>query len=200
MNYSNETMNTENIQNLLSEKCKKRKAGEELHVSEDESDPSFPRFLVISSKDVTPIKYSIFAVQNFIQCDVGEVKEAKKLRNGTILLEVKTKHQATKALAMTIWFDTKITVTTHRSLNTCRGVIRSRDLRDGEDAEVLSGLASQGVTALKHIMRRNGDKYEPSNTFILTFSAPTPPPFVRAAYMRIPVELFVPNPLRFFKC
>ena len=49
-------------------------------------------------------------------------------------------------------------------------------------------------------MRRNGDKNEPSNTFILTFSAPTPPPFVRASYMRIPVELFVPNPLRCFKC
>ena len=101
---------------------------------------------------------------------------------------------------MTIWFDTKITVTPHRSLNTCRGVIRCRDLRDCEDAEVLSGLASQGVIALKHIMRRNGDQYEPSNTFILTFSSPTPPPFVRAAYMRVPVELFVPNPLRCFKC
>ena len=49
-------------------------------------------------------------------------------------------------------------------------------------------------------MRRNGDQYEPSNTFILTFSSPTPPPFVRAAYMRVPVELFVPNPLRCFKC
>ena len=177
-----------------------RKAGEELHVSEDESDPSFPRFLVISSKDATPIKYSISAVQKFVQCGVMEVKEAKKLRNGTVLLEVKTKQQATKALAMTIWFDTEITVTRHRSLNTCRGVIRCRDLRDCEDAEVMSGLALQGVTALKHIMRRNGDKYEPSCTFILTFSAPTQPPFVRAAYMRIPVEIFVPNPLRCFKC
>ena len=76
---------------------------------------------------------------------------------------------------MTIWFDTEITVTPHWSLNTCRGVIRCRDLHDCEDAEVLSGLALQGVTAVKHIMRRNGDKNKPSNTFILTFSAPTPP-------------------------
>ena len=200
MNQNKQTMTTENQTNLPSEKNKKRKAGEELHISEDESDSSFPRFLVIASKDATPIKYSIFAVQKFIQCGVGEVKEAKKLRNGTVLLEVKTKQQATKALDMTVWFDTEITVTPHRSLNTCRGVIRCRDLRECDDAEVLSGLASQGVTALKHIMRRNGDITEPTNTFILTFSAPTPPKFVRAAYMRIPVELFVPNPLRCFKC
>ena len=93
-------MNTKNIQNLLSEKSKEREAGEELHVSEGESDPSFSRFLVISSKDATPIKYSIFAVQKFTQCGVGEVKEAKKLRNGTVLLEVRTKQQATQALAI----------------------------------------------------------------------------------------------------
>ena len=97
---------------------------------------SFPRFLVIASKDSTPIKYSIFAIQKFIQCGVGEVKEAKKLSNGTVLLEVKTKQQAMKALGMTVWFDTEITVTPHRSLNTSRGVIRCRDLRDCDDAEV----------------------------------------------------------------
>lgn len=200
MNHNKQNMTTETQLNQPSDKTKKRKAGEELHMSEDESDSSFPRFLVIASKDSTPIKYSIFAIQKFIQCGVGEVKEAKKLRNGTVLLEVKTKQQAMKALGMTVWFDTEITVTPHRSLNTSRGVIRCRDLRDCDDAEVLSGLASQGVTALKHIMRRSGSNTEPSNTFILTFSAPTPPKFVRAAYLRIPVELFVPNPLRCYKC
>ena len=49
-------------------------------------------------------------------------------------------------------------------------------------------------------MIKKGDKSEPSNTFISTFSAPTPPKFVKAAYLRIPVDVFVPNPLRCYKC
>jgi len=49
-------------------------------------------------------------------------------------------------------------------------------------------------------MRRKDDNNEPTNTFILTFATPTPPKFVKAAYLRIPVELFVPNPLRCYQC
>ena len=42
---------------------------------------------------------------------------------------------------------------------------------------------------LKHILMKKGETTEPTNTFILTFSLPTPPKFVKAAHMRIPVDL-----------
>ena len=67
----------------------------------------------LPTNDNQPIKYNIFAVQKFVQCGVGDVKSAKKLRNGTVLIEVSTKEQAQKALNMTTWFDTPITVTAH---------------------------------------------------------------------------------------
>ena len=180
---------------------KKRKQSSQLVISdEDENSLTFPRYLIASANDNQPIKYNIFAIQKFVQCGVGDVKSAKKLRNGTVLIEVSTKEQAQKALNMTTWFDTPITVTAHRSLNTSRGVIRCRDLRDCDDADVLNALSSQGVVEVKHIFTKRNDKLEPTNTFILTFNLPSPPKAIKAAYMKIDVELYIPNPLRCYKC
>ena len=169
-------------------------------VSEDENDVTFPRFLVVAGKDDQPIKYSIFAIQKFLQCGIGDVKTAKKLQNGNVLVEVTTKKESDRALQMTNWFDTPISVTPHRSLNTSRGVIRCREFRDCEDGEVVDALQSQGVTAVKHIMANRDGKMEPTNTFILTFNLPTPPKAVKAAYMKLTVEQFIPNPLRCYNC
>lgn len=171
-----------------------------LSSDEDENDIHFARFFVISATDGQPIKYNIFAIQKFIQCGVGDVKIAKKLQNGTVLLEVTSKEQAKKATAMNNWFDTPITVTPHRSLNSSRGVLRCREFRDCTDDEVLSALRSQGVTSVKHIMTKRNDKLEPTNTFILSFNMPIPPKVLKAAYLKLDVELYIPNPLRCYKC
>jgi len=179
---------------------RKRQAIDSITLSEDDADESFPRFLVVEAISGNPIDYSIFTIQKLLQCAVGNVKTAKKLRSGAVLIEVDNKRMASRALDMKNWLNTEVKVSPHRSLNSCRGVIRCRDFKDCADDEVLDALRSQGVTSVKHIMIKKGDKSEPSNTFILTFSAPTPPKFVKAAYLRIPVDVFVPNPLRCYKC
>jgi hypothetical protein len=168
--------------------------------SEEETDISFPHFLVAEAIDKSPIKLSIFTIQKLLQCGVGNVKSAKKLRNGSVLIEVESQLMATRALAMANWLGTDIRVSAHRSLNSSRGVIRCRDLRDCSDEEVLEALRSQAVIGIKHVQAKKDGKLEPTNTFILNFSTPAPPKFVRAAYMRIPVEIYVPNPLRCFNC
>ena len=116
-----------------------------------------------------------------------------------MLIEVNSKQQAGNALKMTTWVDVPIKVTPHRSLNSSKGVIRSRDLRDCDEAEVLDALRPEGVTHIKHITSKRGGAVYPTNTFILTFNKPCPPN-VKAAYLSIPVETFVPNPLRYFNC
>jgi len=181
--------------------AKRRRQDEVLPISDDDAtDLTFPRFLVVSANDGQPIKYSVFAIQKILQCAVGDVKTAKKLYNGSVLIEVSTKQESSKALTMSTWIDTPITVTAHRSLNSCRGVIRCRDFRDCSNDEILDALRSQGVTAVKHIIAKKNGKDEPTNTFILTFNLPTPPKSVKAAYLKIAVETFVPNPLRCYNC
>jgi len=56
----------------------------------------------------------------------------------------------------------------------------------------MDALRSQGVIDVKHIQAKKDNKLQPTNTFILTFSTPTPPKSIKAAYMRIVVELYVP--------
>jgi hypothetical protein len=49
------------------------------------------------------------------------------------------------------------------------------------------------------MFNKNGVKH-PTNTFVLTFGKPSTPKFVKVAYLKIPVEMFIANPLRYFNC
>ena len=187
---------------------KKRLAENSLLLSDEEiADNSFAVFLVVETIDQQPLSLSIFAIQKILKCAVGDVKSAKKLRNGAVLLEVTSKTQSERALSMNQWVNPNdinkpihIKVTPHRSLNSSKGVIRCRDLRDCSNEEILDALSSEGVTHVKHIMSKRETSVLPTNTFILTFGKPTPPKYIRVAYLNIPVEPFVPNPLRCFNC
>jgi hypothetical protein len=178
----------------------KKRKGDAISSPDENDNNLFSKFLVITAGDKEPIKFSIFVVQKLLKCAVGDVPCAKKLANGSILLEVASKAQERSALAMKQWVDVPITVTPHRSLNSSRGVIRCREFRDCDDSEVMDALRSQGVSEVKHIFAKRNDKNEPTNTFILTFNSPTPPKYVKAAYMKIVVDPYIPNPLRCYQC
>ena len=98
-------MDSTNHQPEPNEKSKKRKSTDPIHLSEDDSDVLFPHFLVVETTNETPIGFSIFTIQKILQCAVGNVKSAKKLRNGVVLFEVDSKQMATRALAMTNWLN-----------------------------------------------------------------------------------------------
>ena len=57
-----------------------------------------------------------------------------------------------------------------------------------------------GVTAASIIHVRDGDSRRRTNTVILTFASPQPPKHITAGYLRVPVEPYIPNPLRCFNC
>lgn len=179
---------------------KKRRADDSLIVSDDDSSSNYPTFLVVEPAEGHTINISIFGIQKLLKCAVGDVKSAKKLRNGCVLIEVASKAQAESALKMTIWIDTPLKVSAHRSLNTCKGIIRCRDLRDCSEEEVLEDLSHEGVTQVKHIYTKRNGASIPTNTFVLTFNRPVLPKSVKAAYCHLQVEPFIPNPLRCFNC
>jgi hypothetical protein len=142
-----------NQPNANDRKRQKRVADESIVLSDDDNDGNFPSFIVVEAADGQPIKYSIFAIQKLLKCAVGEVKSAKKLRNGAVLIEVTSKAQADKALKMTTWVDVQVKVSPHRSLNMSKGIIRCRDLRDCSDEEVLDALRPEVVTMLNIFFR-----------------------------------------------
>ena len=78
-----------------------------------------------------------------------------------------------------------INVTPRTTLNSSKGVVRSKDLEGVSEEEICENLSSQGITSVKRIkVRRN-------NTLILTFSTPTLPDSVKAGYLRIPVVPYI---------
>jgi hypothetical protein len=160
----------------------------------------FPTYLVAEATDGSPIKLTIFGIQKLLNSAVGLIKSAKKLRSGSVLIEVSNQSQADRALKMTTWIDQPIKVTPHRSLNSSRGVIRCPQFKECDDEEVLYELKPQGVTSLKRFQIKKNGKMIPTGTFILNFNTPTPPKRVTAAYMSIAVEPFVPGPLRCYNC
>lgn len=182
---------------------KKRKVAHELFSSDsdDNDQQHFAQYLIVEPLDAAkPIKYSIFAIQKILLSAVGSVKSARKLRSGAVLIEVTSRAQYCNAMKMQMWVDIPVKVSEHRSLNSCRGVIRCRDFRDCDDTEVLEALRPEGVTDIKHIKTKRNGELQPTNTFILTFNRPQLPKSVRAAYMNISVEMYIPNPLRCYNC
>jgi hypothetical protein len=162
---------------------------------------AWPRFLVIgSSNDEALKKLSPFAIQKGLIGLAGEPKSVKKLRNGSLLIECLTEAHSKCLLKSTVLCNVPINVTPHSSLNTSKGVIRSRDLEGVEDEEICENLSSQDVTSVKRIKIRRNNELIPTNTLILTFNKPTLPQSVKAGYLNIPVEPYIPNPLRCFKC
>jgi hypothetical protein len=130
----------------------------------------------------------------------GRREKCQKLRSGAVLIEVTSKAQADKALKMTNWIDVPVKVSPHRSLSMSKGIIRCRDLHDCSDDEILDALMPEGVTNVKHIFSNKNGIKSPTNTFVLSFAKPSAPKYVKAAYLKIPVEMFIPNPLRCFNC
>jgi hypothetical protein len=65
---------TSNPQTTSERKRQKCLADESIVLSDDDNDGNFPSFIVV---DGQPIKYSIFAIQKFLKCAVGDVKSAK---------------------------------------------------------------------------------------------------------------------------
>ncbi|XP_041350995.1 uncharacterized protein LOC121369978 [Gigantopelta aegis] len=162
---------------------------------------NWPRFLVISSTDDRALKkLSPFAIQKGLVGLVGEPKNVTKIKNGSLLVECSTEKHSKCLLKSTILANIRIIVLPHTSLNSSKGVIRCRDLEGVSDEEICDNLTSQDVTVVRRIKVRRNNELVPTNTFILTFSTPTLPHSIKAGYLNIPVEPFIHNPLRCFKC
>ena len=108
--------------------------------------------------------------------------------------------QASNLLSNKTFFNKPVKIYPHKSLNTCKGVVRCRELSYCDPDEILSNLKSQGVREVKRIsVSRNGTRRD-TNTYILTFASPNLPSSIKIGFLNVKVDVYVPNPLRCFKC
>ena len=126
---------------------------------------NWPRFLVVeSSSDNLPLsKLSPFAVQKGFQVVAGTLKNIKRLRDGSFLVEYGKRAQAPKKLLQTNRFiDRPVRVSIHKTLNSSQGVIRCQDLADMTEVDIQDELKDQCWT--KWQWRRRG-RWSPPTLF-----------------------------------
>ena len=164
---------------------------------------SFPSFIVIESEvENKPMsKVSPFIIEKQIQSILGTPQSVKKLRNGNLLVECKTKKQSDNLLKNKLFFGIKVKVYAHSTLNSCKGIIRCRDLANCESLEeIKTNLKQKRVTDVYRIKtKRNGILLD-TDTYILTFDTPVLPESIYINYEKNKVQPYIPNPLRCFKC
>ena len=164
---------------------------------------NFSRFIIIKSSDSEkPItKLSPFVIQKTLQSILGTPKSVKKLKDDTLLVECSTMQQTKNLLGHKQFFGLGVFIKPHPTLNSSKGVIRCRDLACCESLdEITTNLKSQAVSAVKRISIKRDEKIIQTNTYILTFSTSVLPTNIKIGYENVPVSVYVPNPLRCFRC
>ena len=162
----------------------------------------WPRFLLVhgTSDDKPLSSLNAFAIHKCIIGLAGHPKNVKRLRSGDILVEVERKAHSDSLLRTKSFVNVPVDITPHRSLNSVKGVVRSREMQGCSEEEILSDTRSQGVTGVKRIVITKEGKKITTNTLIVTFGLPSLPSHLTICWERIPIDVYVPNPLRCFKC
>ena len=137
-------------------------------------------------------KLSPFILDKAIRSAVGAVKTVRSLRNGNFLLEVTSAVQSRIVSKLDNLAGCPVTASPHRTLNTCKGVIRCAPVVDCDKDQTLKELRPQGVSDITNIMvKHDSGSRNNTNTFIITFKAPTIPKYLHVGYLRVPVYIHI---------
>ncbi|GFX80368.1 uncharacterized protein TNCV_3931211 [Trichonephila clavipes] len=157
-------------------------------------------FLILSLPNNEMSRRSLFLIHKALIGIGGEPKSIQKVQSGDLLIETISALQNKSFLLAKTFIDSPLTVTPHRTLNSCRGVISESDLLCVSETEILEGLSDQGVTQVRRIKIKKDSSLFPIKHLILTFNCPKLPTNIKAGYLSCKVRPYIPNPLRCFKC
>ncbi|GFN89047.1 RNA-directed DNA polymerase from mobile element jockey [Plakobranchus ocellatus] len=148
----------------------------------------FKKCMVISSKGSAKMAdRSPFKIHRELKSILGdETIEVTKLGSGDLMVELKSNDQAKKLGAIATFLDIPVTVSPHKSLNSSKGVIRSRDLRCCSEEEMVEELS--GITHAWCIKVRRGEDKIQTDTLVLTFDSQKPPSRIRVEYLTLDVR------------
>ena len=160
------------------------------------------KYIVIESKDdaKSMAKLSPFVIEKVMIGTVGVPIPIRKMRSGALLVEAQSISQTNQLMRMSTFFEIPVRVSAHRSLNSCKGVVRSFDLATMDPNEIVAELSSSGVTEARVITQmRNGER-KITPVVVLSFLGGSVPQAIRAGYINLKVSPYIPNPMKCIKC
>ena len=130
----------------------------------------------------------------------GEPKSIKNLRSGDLLKQCTKQPHEANLLKMKTFCGLKCSVKPHKSLNTSKGIVCCPALSKQSCEHILQFMGEQGVTDVRRINVHRDGALKPTNTFVFTFHSPVLPANVKIGFIQAKVDVYIPNPLRCYKC
>ena len=162
---------------------------------------SFDKFLTLKfDQDRRVQDLDMFAIERKIIVACGREPNMSFQSDGSLLIEVATPEESLKLQALAMLNDTPAKCSPHKSLNQCKGVIRSTHLLKYSEERLLKEFESQKVVDVKQMNKYIDGVSTPLPTYILTFDLVRLPQKLKAAWLRIPIRPYVPAPRRCFYC
>ncbi|XP_058827089.1 uncharacterized protein LOC131687064 [Topomyia yanbarensis] len=159
-----------------------------------------PKFIILKRVDGSFEKVSPIIIHKGIKTICGEPLNTIKLRDGTLLVKTKNINQANQLLRCKMMFEMEITVEENIKLNQTKGIVTCADLKYATEEEILEELQEQGVCNVEVMKRKKDGILISTNSYILTFKSNGIPESVKVGYLVLSVRLFIPRPLRCYKC
>ncbi|GFV14069.1 putative RNA-directed DNA polymerase from transposon BS [Trichonephila clavipes] len=115
---------------------------------------------------------SPFAIHKALLGIGGEPKSIKRLRSKDLLIETNSDLQTKSFLLAKTFLNSPVTISPHKTLNSCRGVISEPDLLSSPVSEILEGFSDQGVIQVRRMTVKKDSTVVPTKHLILTFNSP----------------------------
>jgi hypothetical protein len=147
-------------------------------------------------RDISPILLET-AIKNATQ---NGSTECKFLKSGDILIKAKTLRQAQNLIKITGILDAKIQVTEHKTMNSCKGVIRAYELKNEDSDTLLEYLKEQKVTDIKMLTSTINGHTTNTGVVFVTFGVNVLPEYLTIGLLRVRVRPYIPTPMRCFAC
>ena len=165
--------------------------------------PLHGSFLVIKpcDDDVSFRKMNVFWPRKQIAAITGSMDLAIEApANGSLIVKTNSRKETKPLLKTTTFCGKKVTVSLHQSRNSSKGTIFAPELRHMSEDEILSELRGDGVTHIRRLTTFRDGQRRDTSLLVLTFDTTTLPEKITIGWVRKDVRVFIPNPLRCFKC
>ncbi|XP_055590937.1 uncharacterized protein LOC129743017 [Uranotaenia lowii] len=154
-----------------------------------------------------PLPQNPFLIGKSVERAVGStnLKQLEAIKEGQgaqYILRTSSPEISQKLLLMTTLLDkTPVEVVLHPTLNSVQGVVYQPDTVDMKEDEILTEIESEGVLAVRRIMKRDNKKdLQKTPLLVLTFCSTVLPEYVRFGLLRVPVRPYYPSPMICRRC
>ena len=161
---------------------------------------SYSRYITLKFDDKRVEDSDIFKICREVTALCGREPKMSFENDGSLLIEVTSPEESEKVQSLELINGIKASCTPHKSMNSCRGVIRSPYLMKYSEERLQEEFESQKVVNVKQMMKKIDGVLTPIPTYVLTFNMTKLPLVLKAAWLRLEVRPYIPSPRRCYYC